>query len=87
MSILSHIELAAGKAGVSVTVHDASKPVHLKLPHSVLVSRARKLQAGHSSALKGCSALIDVDGGPAAAHMVRHIYVAYSAMFKRTTRT
>lgn len=69
MSVLSHIERAAGEAGTTVTVHDASKPAHVRLSRGVLVSQARKAQAGHGSG-RGNYAVVNADGGPGAANMV-----------------
>lgn len=73
MSVLSHIERAAGEAGTTVTIHDASKPAHVRLSRGVLVSQARRAQAGHGSG-RGNYAVVNADGGPAAANMVGFIY-------------
>lgn len=71
-SVLSHIERAAQKAGTSVTVHDASKPVHVLLGRGVLVAQARRVQKGHARARGGGRHLTDkANGGPATANMVR----------------
>lgn len=74
MSVLSHIESAAGEAGTTVTIHDASKPAHVRFPLGVLVGQARRAQSGHSSARGGRHAAINANGGPATTNMVRKAY-------------
>lgn len=77
MSVLTHIEHAAGEAGVSVTIHDASKPPHTRLSLGTLVTQARRAQTGHSST-RGGLATPNTDGGPAAANMVRCATAVFS---------
>lgn len=72
VSVLSHIERAAQKAGTSVTVHDASKPAHVLLGRGVLVAQARRVQKGQARSRGGGNHPSEVaKGGPAMANMVR----------------
>lgn len=70
LSALSHIERAAGVAGATVTVHDASKPAHVRLSRGVLVAQARRAQIAYSGS-RGCpNGAMVAAGGPAALNMV-----------------
>eukprot|EP00903_Cladosiphon_okamuranus_P016193 g14943.t2 len=70
VSVLSHIERAARKAGTSVTLHDASKPAHVLLGRGVLVAQARRVQKGHARPRGGGNHFTEIDrGGPAMANM------------------
>ena len=69
MSVVSHIECYAGKAGARVVYHDASKPAHVRLARGVLVSQPRKAHLEHARA-RGHQGLVPADIEPAKMDMV-----------------
>lgn len=73
LSILPYIERAAGAAGATLTVHDGSKPAHVRLSRGVLVAPARKAYTGHLGSRRFQHGAEIATGGPAALSMVRAV--------------